>query len=118
VECSDDAIISKDLNGTVISWNDAAVRIFGYEAREAIGRSITMLIPEDRLDEEPLILARIRRGEPIDHSETVHRRKDGTLIDVSLRVSPVRDSHGRIVGASKIARDITFRRKANRADER
>ncbi|HEY7908549.1 MAG TPA: PAS domain S-box protein, partial [Thermomicrobiales bacterium] len=118
VESSDDAIISKDLNGTIMSWNKGAERIFGYTAQEAIGQSITMLIPPDRHDEEPGILARIRRGERIDHYETVRRRKDGALLDISLTVSPIVGSQGTIVGASKIARDITAQRAlARQKDE-
>ena len=112
VESSDDAIISKDLNSTIISWNGGAARIFGYTEEEAIGQSVTMLIPEDLLDQEALILSRIVKGERIDHFETVRKRKDGTLVDVSLTVSPVRDSSGTIIGASKVARDITETRKA------
>ena len=112
VESSDDAIVSKDLNSIITSWNAGAERIFGYSAREAIGRPITMLIPEDRSDEEPEILLRIRGGKRVDHYETVRRRKDGSLIDVSLSVSPLLDSTGRVVGASKIARDITPRKRA------
>jgi PAS domain S-box-containing protein len=111
VESSDDAILSKDLNGTLTSWNKAAERIFGYTADEVIGKSVTVLIPEDRLSEEPAILARLRRGERIEHYETVRRRKDGTLVDVSLTVSPIRGGDGRILGASKIARDITDRKR-------
>jgi len=120
VESSDDAIVSKTLDGIIVSWNDGAKRTFGYTADEVIGRSITTLIPDDHLDEEPGILARIRRGERIDHYETVRRTKDGTLIDVSLTVSPIRDSYGFVIGASKIARDITARKRAEEAldDER
>lgn len=112
ISSSDDAIISKDLNGIIQSWNDGATRIFGYTADEAVGRPVTMLIPEDRHDEEPEILARLRRGERIEHYETVRRRKDGELIDIQLSVSPVRNYRGEIVGAAKIARDITERRRA------
>jgi two-component system, chemotaxis family, CheB/CheR fusion protein len=112
VEWSDDAIISKDLNGVITSWNKGAEQLFGYKAHEAIGQPVTMLMPADRVDEEPGILARIRRGEVIEHYETVRRHKDGTLIDISLTVSPVRDKSGRIFGASKIARDITQRKRA------
>lgn len=112
VESSDDAIISKTLNGVIESWNQGAERLFGYSAAETVGRPIIMLIPEDRLDEEPRILARLRQGERVDHFETVRRRKDGSLVEISLTVSPVRDSSGRIIGASKIARDITDRRRA------
>jgi PAS domain S-box-containing protein len=106
VESSVDAIISKDLAGVIITWNRGAQRLFGYTAEEAIGRSVTMLIPADRPDEEPMILGRVRRGERIDHYETVRRRKDGSLVDISLTVSPIKDEAGNIVGASKIARDI------------
>ncbi len=112
VESSDDAIVSKNLDGIIITWNEGAERLFGYTPAEAIGQSVTILIPEDRLDEEPGILSRIRAGERIHHYETVRRRKDGTLIDISLTVSPMRDRFGRIVGASKIARDITERKRA------
>ena len=101
VESSDDAIVSKDLDGRITSWNEAAERLFGYKPEEVIGQPITKLIPPDRHDEEPRILERIRRGERIDHYETVRRRKDGTLFDVSLTVSPIRDKSGRIIGASK-----------------
>jgi PAS domain S-box-containing protein len=109
VEFSDDAIVSKTLEGTITSWNAGAEKIFGYPAAEAVGQPIAMLIPEDRLDEEPAIIGRIKNGEVIDHYETVRRRKDGELIDVSVTISPIRDAAGAIVGASKIARDITER---------
>jgi PAS domain S-box-containing protein len=112
VECSDDAIISKNLEGIITSWNKGAERIFGYSQSEAIGRPVTMLMPLDRINEEPGILARIARGERIDHYETVRRRKDGALLDISLTVSPVRNADGQIIGASKIARDITERKGA------
>jgi PAS domain S-box-containing protein len=112
VENSDDAIVSKDLNGVISTWNRGAEVLFGYTADEAVGRPITILIPDDYLDEEATILARIRRGERIDHYETVRRRKDGSHLDISLSVSPVTDSAGRILGASKIARDITERKRA------
>ena len=111
VESSEDAIISKDLNGIIASWNQAAERLFGYTAEEMIGKSITLLIPPERQHEEPGILESIRRGERIQHYETVRRRKDGSLLDVSLTVSPIRDSQGTIVGASKIARNITQRKR-------
>jgi PAS domain S-box-containing protein len=111
VESSDDAIVSKSLDGIIASWNKGAERIFGYTAREAIGQPITIVIPADRQSEEREILTRIRRGERIDHFETIRRRKDGGLIVVSLTVSPVKDSHGKIVGASKIARDITEQKR-------
>lgn len=111
VETSDDAIISKDLNGIITSWNRGAERLFGYTAPEVIGRPVTILIPPERVDEEPDILRRIRRGERIEHYETVRRRKDGTLFDISLSVSPLVDDDGKVVGASKIARDITERKR-------
>ena len=114
VESSDDAIISKDLNGIIQTWNASAERLFGYTAEEAIGQPVTMLIPADRRDEEPGIIARIRSGERIHHYETVRRRKDGSLVTISLTVSPMQDSAGRIVGASKIARDITQRIESER----
>ncbi len=117
VDSSDDAIIGKDLNGIIMSWNSGARRIFGYEAEEVIGKSVTILIPPDRHDEEPGILARIRAGERIEHYETVRRRKDGALLDISLTVSPVRDDRGTIIGASKIARDITNRKKLEKHRE-
>jgi PAS domain S-box-containing protein len=107
VESSDDAIISKNLNGVIMSWNAGAERIFGYTADEIIGRSVTVLIPPELQHEEPGILARLRRGERIDHYHTIRRRKDGSIVNVSLTVSPVRDASGKIVAASKIARDIT-----------
>jgi PAS domain S-box-containing protein len=112
VEFSDDAIVSKDLNGVIVSWNSGAERLFGYTAEEVIGQPVTILIPPDRLDEEPGILACIGRGEHIDHFETIRRRKDGSSVEISLTVSPVKDASGRIIGASKIARDISERRKA------
>ena len=112
VESSHDAIVSKDLNGIIATWNQGAERLFGYTAAEAVGRPVTILIPADRLEEEPDILARIRRGEIVDHFETVRQRKDGTRVDISLTISPVRDRWGRIVGASKIARDISEHREA------
>jgi PAS domain S-box-containing protein len=112
VESSDDAILAKDLNGTIISWNRGAERLFGYTAAEIIGKPVTTLIPLDRHNEEPDILSRIRRGERIDHYETIRRRKDGSLVEISLSVSPIRSRDGRVIGASKIARDITERRRA------
>jgi PAS domain S-box-containing protein len=114
VETSDDAIITKDLNGTITSWNRGAERIFGYTAEEVISKPILILIPVEYVNEEPAILERIRSGERIDHYETVRVRKDGASIDISLSVSPLKDSLGKIVGASKIARDITERRRAER----
>jgi PAS domain S-box-containing protein len=111
VESSDDAIVSKDLDGIITSWNRGAERVFGHMAKEVIGQPITIVIPQGRLDEERAILTRIRRGERIDHFETVRQRKDGSLITVSLTVSPVKDAEGKIVGASKIARDITEKKR-------
>jgi PAS domain S-box-containing protein len=115
VESSDDAIVSKNLDGIIISWNEGAERIFGYTAEEAVGQSIAILSPPGRLDEMRQILDRIKAGKRVDHYETVRRRKDGQLIDVSLTVSPVCDESGRIVAASKIARDITDRKRAEQA---
>ncbi|MDB6115161.1 MAG: hypothetical protein JWQ62_2106, partial [Lacunisphaera sp.] len=115
VASSDDAILSKDLNSIITSWNAGAQRLFGYTADEMIGRPVTILIPADREDEEAEILARIHDGKRIEHYETVRQHKDGTLIDVSLTVSPLKDAAGRIVGASKIARDITERKKNQEA---
>jgi PAS domain S-box-containing protein len=112
VESSDDAIVSKNLDGIITSWNRGAQHLFGYTAEETIGKPVTMLIPADHLDEERGILERIRRGERVDPYETVRRRKDGSLVDISLTVSPVRTPEGTIVGASKIARDISERRRA------
>ena len=111
VESSDDAIISKDLNGVVTSWNRGAQRIFGYTADEMIGKSILTVIPVDRANEEAEVLDRIRHGESVHHFETIRQHKDGTLIPISLTVSPIRAPDGVIVGASKIARDITERRR-------
>jgi len=111
VESSDDAIASKNLDGIITSWNRGAERIFGYTAEEAIGQPITIVIPQDRQDEERTILTRIRRGECIDHFETVRQRKDGNSVVISLTVSPVRNAEGKIVGASKIARDITEQKR-------
>jgi PAS domain S-box-containing protein len=117
VESSNDAIISKDLQGIIQTWNPTAVRLFGYSADEAIGRSITMLIPPEFVEEETDILGRIRRGERLEHYETVRVTKSGQRLDISLTISPVRDAHGRIVGASKIARDITDQKQAQKAYE-
>jgi PAS domain S-box-containing protein len=111
VSSSEDAIVSKDLNGYIQTWNRAAERIFGYTAEEAIGRNITIVIPDDRLSEETEVLTRIRAGFSVEHFETVRRRKDGQLIHISLAVSPIRDAAGRITGASKIARDVTAQRR-------
>jgi PAS domain S-box-containing protein len=112
VESSEDAILSKDTNGIITSWNQGAERLFGYTGEEVIGKSVTILIPPDRQEEEPAILARIHRGERIEHYETIRQRKDGGLVEISLTVSPVRNSEGRIIGASKIARDITEQKRA------
>jgi PAS domain S-box-containing protein len=112
VESSDDAIISKNLDGIITSWNKGAERLFGYTAEEAVGKPVTILIPPDRHNEERIILERIQRGERIEHYETVRMRKDGSSVVISLTVSPVENVEGRIVGASKIARDITERKLA------
>ena len=118
VESSGDAIVSKDLDGIIISWNSAAERLFGYAAEEVVGKSITILIPEELHDEEPKILERIRHGDSLDHYETIRQRKDGSRVPVSLSVSPVKDAHGTIIGASKIARDITARKRAEHERDR
>jgi PAS domain S-box-containing protein len=118
VESSDDAIISKDLNGIIRSWNRGAERIFGYAPDEVLGKPITIVIPADRLDEEPEILGRLQRGERVDHFETVRKRKDGSLLTVSLTISPIRDSSGTIIGASKVARDVTEQKKISQLQER
>ena len=115
VESSDDAIVGKNLDGTITSWNAGAERIFGYTADEAIGRSIRMIIPADRQHEEDEVLGRVRKGEYVEHFETVRRRKDGTSIDISLSVSPIKSASGEIIGASKIARDISERKQAEAA---
>jgi PAS domain S-box-containing protein len=115
VASSDDAIISKDLDGIITSWNKSAERIFGYAPEEAIGQHITLIIPPERYVEESDILGRLRRGERFDHFHTVRRRKDGSLLDVSLTISPVTDSSGRVIGASKVARDITEQKRVERA---
>ncbi|MFX4087363.1 MULTISPECIES: PAS domain S-box protein [Sphingobium] len=112
VDNSDDAILSKSLDGIVMSWNAGAERLFGYTAAEAVGKPITIIIPEDRLHEEDTILAKLRRGERVADFETVRRRKDGSFIDIALTVSPVKDAAGNVLGASKIARDITPNRRA------
>jgi PAS domain S-box-containing protein len=113
VESSDDAIVSKTLDGVITSWNRGAERLFGYTAAEAVGQHIFLIIPEDRKAEEQDVLARLRRGEKIDHFETVRRTKDGGQVHVSLTVSPVRDAQGTIIGASKVARDISERRRSD-----
>jgi PAS domain S-box-containing protein len=117
VESSDDAIASKNLDGIVTSWNHAAERLFGYAAEEMIGRPISILAAPGRESEMPAILERIRQGERVDHFDTIRKRKDGTLVEVSLTISPVRDEAGRIVGASKIVRDISERRRTERERE-
>jgi PAS domain S-box-containing protein len=117
VESSDDAIASKDLDGVVTSWNRGAEKLFGYSPKDMIGTPIAILIPPDRPNEEPEILARIRRGESMDHYETVRRRKDGNLIHISLTVSPIRDGSGKVIGASKIARNITETKEAQARQE-
>jgi PAS domain S-box-containing protein len=112
VDSSDDAIVSKNLDGTITSWNKSAERLFGYSAEEIVGKSITTIIPPERLEEEPKIIARLKQGQRVDHIETQRLRKDGTLIDLSLTISPVKDSSGKVIGASKIARDISERKRA------
>ena len=122
VGSSDDAIISKNLDGTITTWNKSAERLFGYTPQEAIGQHITLIVPWERRSEEEDILRRLAKGERVDHFETIRQRKDGTAIEVSLTISPVRDAAGRVVGASKVARDITERRRAEellrRSEER
>ncbi len=113
VDSSDDAIVSKTLEGIITSWNHGAEKIFGYSAAEAIGQHITFIIPPERHSEEDDVLAQIRRGEKVDHFETIRQTKDGRKVEISLTVSPVRDARGRIVGASKVARDITIRKQAD-----
>jgi PAS domain S-box-containing protein len=115
IESADDAIISKTMEGVITSWNKGAERIFGYTAEETLGKPVTILIPADHSDEEPAILARLRAGKRIEHYETVRVRKDGTLVDISLTVSPIRGPDGSIIGASKIARDISDRKRAEEA---
>jgi PAS domain S-box-containing protein len=112
VESSDDAIVSKNLDSIIQSWNKAAERLFGFTAEEAIGKSIRMIIPEDRQGEEDLVLSEVRAGRPVTHFETIRQRKDGTLVPISLTVSPIYDDRGTVIGASKIARDITDRVEA------
>lgn len=112
VDSSDDAIVSKTLDGVIMSWNRGAEKLFGYSAAEAIGQHIWLIIPDDRRDEEEAVLAQLRRGEKIDHFETVRQTKDGRRVPISLTVSPLKDSQGNIIGASKVARDITERQLA------
>ena len=114
VDSSDDAIVSKTLDGTITSWNRSAQRLFGYTAAEAVGQPIFLIVPPERRAEEEGVLARLRAGEIVDHFETVRRRKDGSLVEISVTVSPVKDSRGRVIGASKIARDITQRKRVER----
>ena len=114
VESSDDAILSVDLDGVIATWNGGAERLFGYEADEIIGKPVTMLIPADREGEELELLGRLRRGEQVDHYKTERRRKDGTIVEVSLTLSPLKDSAGTTIGASKIARDITAFERARK----
>ena len=115
IDSAGDAIISKTLDSIITSWNKGAERIFGYTPEEAVGKSVTMLIPADHADEEPAVLERIRKGERVEHYETVRLRKDGTLVDISLTVSPIISRDGSIIGASKIARDITEQKRAQEA---
>jgi len=115
VESSEDAIVGKTLEGIITSWNAAASRIFGYDAGEIIGKSVLTLIPPELQHEEPVILAKLRSGERIEHYETKRRRKDGSILDVSLTISPVKDGRGRVIGSSKIARDISDRKRAEAA---
>jgi PAS domain S-box-containing protein len=117
IQSSDDAIISKDLDGIITSWNDGARQMFGYTAEEVIGKPILILFPPDHVDEEPEILSRIRSGKRIDHYETVRQRKDGSRIEISLTISPIKNAAGKIIGASKIVRDITQRKRNERALE-
>src|SRR5215472_748041 len=114
VESSDDAIVSKDLAGRILTWNPAAERLFGYTSEEAVGQSIRLLLPPERADDFFSILDRIRQGERVEHYETLRRRKDGSLVEVSLTVSPVHDDDGMVVAASKIARDLTAVREVQR----
>jgi PAS domain S-box-containing protein len=118
VESSDDAIISKNLDGIISSWNRSAERMFGYRAEEAVGQHITLIVPADRRKEEEGILETLRRGGRVDHFETVRRHRDGRNLDISLTISPVKDSRGRVVGASKVARDISERKRAEDADKK
>jgi PAS domain S-box-containing protein len=122
VQSSEDAIISKTLEGIVTSWNPGAERLFGYTAGEMIGQTILKILPADRIQEEPGILERIRKGERVEHFYTVRQTKQGKLVDISLTVSPIKDSDGCIIGASKIARDVTetiiARKKLEESEER
>jgi PAS domain S-box-containing protein len=115
VEHSDDAVISKNLQGIITSWNAAAERLYGYTPEEAIGQHISLIIPENHRDELIVIMERLARGERIDHWDTIRKRKDGTLVDVSLRISPIKDPYGEVIGASKVARDVTLRKRSEEA---
>src|SRR5206468_3618192 len=117
VESSEDAIVSKDIAGIITTWNNGAERLFGYTSDEIVGKPVTFLIPSDRHTEQRAILERISRGERIENYETVRRRKDGSLIDVSLTISPVKNAAGEVVGVSKIARDITRRKRVERREQ-
>lgn len=117
VDTSDDAILVKDLQGVIHSWNRGAERLFGYKADEVIGKPVYVLIPPDREKEEPYILRLIASGERLDHFRTVRCRKDGTLVDISLSVSPIRDADGRVIGATKVARDVSETRRAERQQD-
>src|SRR5918912_784895 len=117
VESSEDAIIGKTLEGTITNWNRGAQNIYGYSAEEVVGKPINILVPPDRPNEIPKILERLRHGESIDNYETVRVTKDGRRLDISLTISPIKDSSGNIVGASTIARDITERKRAEKAIE-
>jgi len=112
IASTDDTIISKTTKGMITSWNPAAERLFGYLEKEAIGQHISLIIPEDRLAEETFIISQILKGEKVDHFETVRRKKDGKLVPISLTISPIKDQSGRIIGASKIARDISAQKTA------
>ncbi len=114
VDSSDDAIISKDLNGIITSWNKGAERIFGYAAAEIIGKPVTILIPQDRLQEEPKIIEQLKQGKRVDHFQTIRRHKSGKFLDISLTISPIKNKEGRIVGASKVARDISEQKRTVR----
>lgn len=115
VECSDDAIYGKTLDGTILSWNRGAERIYGYSAGEMVGKPVSVLVPANKPDEVPAILERVKRGERVSHFETTRVRKDGEVIDLSLNVSPIRDASGQIIGASTTARDVTEQKKMREA---
>src|SRR3954464_14600361 len=116
VESSDDAVVGKTLDGVIRSWNTGATRVFGYEAAEAIGQPVYLLMPPERYEEEPRIIEHLVRGERVDHFETVRLRKDGSRVEVSLSVSPIRDKSGRIIGAAKVARDISEAKRLQRLE--